>query len=158
ERQVPNGYRNAAMVSDAQLFADRKQVVVPPVGQFLSVDVKADRDQYQPREEGTLSITTRDSSGRPVPAEVALGLIDESVNYIQEDYAGDPRQFYYGGRRGQTVQTQSTFSQKSYARLVEGADKQLIDERVLEQQRMALNGRRESDDFENAATARKDTQ
>src|SRR5438270_2636260 len=137
ERHVPNVYLDAAMVSDARLFVDRKQVVVPPVGQFLSVDVKADREQYQPREEGTLSVTTRDASGKPVASEVALGLIDESVNYIQQDYAGDPRRFYYGSKRAQMVQTQSTFNQKAYARLVEGADKQLIDERVLEQRRIA---------------------
>ena len=137
EKHVPNIYLNAAMVSDAQLFVDQKQVVVPPVRQFLSVDVKADREQYQPREEGTLNITTRDADGRPVAAEVALGLFDESVKYIQQDLAGDPRQFYYGTKRAETIQTQSTFSQKSYARLVEGTDKQLIDERMLEQQRLA---------------------
>jgi hypothetical protein len=38
------------------LFVDTKQVVVPPVQQFLAVDVKADREQYQPREEGTLQL------------------------------------------------------------------------------------------------------
>lgn len=137
EQHVPNIYLSAVLVSDAQMFADQKQVVVPPIKQFLSVDVKADREQYQPREEGTLQITTRDADGRPVAAEVALGLFDESVKYIQQDYAGDPRQFYYGAKHAQLIQTQSTFTQKSYTRLVEGTDKQLIDERALEQQRMA---------------------
>jgi len=93
--------------------------VVTPVQHFLSVDVKADRDQYQPREEGTLSITTRDTNGKAVSAEIALGLIDESVKYIQQDYAGDPRQFYYGEKRPHAIQTQSTFNQKTYATLVE---------------------------------------
>jgi uncharacterized protein YfaS (alpha-2-macroglobulin family) len=89
--------------------------------------VKADREQYEPREEGTLWITTKDVDGRPVATEVALGLIDESVKYIQQDYAGDPRQFYYGQKRTQQVQTQSTFNQKSYARLVEMEKGQLVD-------------------------------
>ena len=119
EKQSPTSYLSAAMVSDAQLFMDTKQVVVPPVQQFLAVEVKSDREQYQPREEGTLSITARDADGKPVSAEIALGLIDESVKYIQQDYAGDPRQFYYGNKRGHSVQTQSTFNQKSYTRLVE---------------------------------------
>ena len=131
EKHVPNVFLNAAMVSDAQLSFDSKQVVVPPTDQFLAVDVKADREQYQPREEGTLSITTRDANGKPVSTEVALGLIDESVNYIQQDYAGDPRQFYYGTRRTQLVQTQSTFQQKTYAHLVETDKGQLIDRRNL---------------------------
>ena len=136
EKHVPNIYLNAAMVSDAQLFIDTKQVVVPPVQQFLSVEVKADREQYQPREEGTLSITTRDVDGKPISAEVALGLFDESVKYIQQDYAGDPRQFYYGAKRGQMVQTQSSFNQKSFVKLIEGPSKQLFDEKILAQQRL----------------------
>jgi uncharacterized protein YfaS (alpha-2-macroglobulin family) len=136
EKHVPNIFLNAAMVSDAQMFVDNKQVVVPPVQQFLSVEVKADREQYQPREEGSLSISARDANGKPVSAEIALGLIDESVKYIQQDYAGDPRQFYYGDKREHTVQTQSTFNQKSYARLVEGADKRLIDDLVTARQRL----------------------
>ncbi len=115
ERHVPNIYLNAAMVSDAALSVDAKQVVVPPTKQFLTVEVKSDREQYQPREEGTLSITTRDVNGKPVEAEIALGLVDQAVNYIQTDYAGDPRQFYYGRKRAQLVQTQSTFQQKRYA-------------------------------------------
>jgi uncharacterized protein YfaS (alpha-2-macroglobulin family) len=135
EKHVPNVYLSAAMVSDLQLFVDTKQIVVPPVQQFLSVEVKSDREQYQPRDEGTFSITTKDANGKPVAAEIAIGLFDESVKYIQQDYAGDPRQFYYGSKRGHAVQTQSTFNQKSYARLVEGLDKQLVDEKVLAQQR-----------------------
>jgi uncharacterized protein YfaS (alpha-2-macroglobulin family) len=133
ERHVPNIFLSAVMVSDAELSLDTKQVVVPPVQQFLSVDVKADREQYQPREQGTLSVTTKDANGKPVSAEIALGLIDESVNYIQQDYAGDPRQFYYGSKRTQAVETQSTFNQKSYTRLVEVGKGQLVDRKEVGQ-------------------------
>jgi uncharacterized protein YfaS (alpha-2-macroglobulin family) len=126
EKHVPNIYLTALMISDTQIFATSKQVIVPPVERFLSVAVKADREQYQPQEEGTLAVATKDANGRPVSAEVALGLVDESVKYIQQDYAGDPRQFYYGGRRPHNVQTQSTLNQKNYARLVE-VDGQLRD-------------------------------
>lgn len=132
EKHVPNIYLNAVMVSDAQLFEDTKQIVVPPVRQFLTIDVKADREQYQPREEGTLFVTAKDVDGKPVSAEIGLGLIDESVKYIQQDYAGDPRQFYYGNKRTLRVQTQSTFEQKSYQRLVEGTKGRLVDIREEE--------------------------
>ena len=96
EKHVPNIFLNAALVSDRQIFTDTKQIVVPPVKNFLTVDVKPDREQYQPRDEGTLTVTTKNDEGEPVSAEVALGLVDESVYYIQSDYAGDPRQFYFG--------------------------------------------------------------
>src|SRR5262249_40985598 len=77
ERHTPNIYLSAAMISDRQIFMDTKQVIVPPSQHFLAVDVKPDREQYEPREEGTLTVTTRDHQGRPVSAEVALGLADE---------------------------------------------------------------------------------
>ena len=127
EKHVPNIFLDAAMVSDGNLYVDSKQVVVPPVQQFLAVNVKPDREQYQPREEGTLSITTKDANDRPVAAEIALGLIDESLSYIQSDYAGDPRQFYYGNKRSHNVQTQSTFNQKTYAQFVDAGQGQLRD-------------------------------
>ncbi len=119
DAHVPNVFLSAAMVVDKQVHMDTKQVIVPPTKHFLSVDVKPDRTQYQPREDGTLLVTARDHEGKPVAAEVAVGLVDESVYYIQSDYAGDPRQFYFGTKRQQRTQTQSTFNQKSYAKLVE---------------------------------------
>lgn len=119
DAHVPNVFLSAAMVADKQVHMDTKQVIVPPTKHFLTVDVKPDRAQYQPREDGTLLVTARDHEGKPVAAEVAVGLVDESVYYIQSDYAGDPRQFYFGTKRQQRTQTQSTFNQKSYAKLVE---------------------------------------
>lgn len=134
EQHIPNIYLSASMVSDANWFLDTKQVIVPPVEQFLAVNVKADREQYRPREEGTLFIEAKDVNGRPVSAEIALGLTDESVNYIQQDFAGDPRQFYYGRKRPHWVQTSSTFNQKRYARFTE-VDGQLRDTKETEAQR-----------------------
>ncbi len=147
EKHVPTVFLNAAMVSDAQIFTAMQQVVVPPVEHFLAVSVKADREQYQPGEEGTLTITARDHDGKPVAGEVAFGLVDESVFYIQQDYAGDPRQFFYGTKRQQTVRTESSFQQKSYARLVE-REGNLIDERQVANitPQIASEGREEFND------------
>lgn len=133
EKHIPNIYLNALMVSDTRVSSDTKQVVVPPVQQFLNVSVKADREHYQPKEEGTLTISTKDVDGRPVSAEVALVLFDESVKYIQQDYAGDPRQFYYGNRRNHAVQTVTTMEQKPYVALVVAEDK-LVDKRMVDQE------------------------
>ena len=58
ERHTPNVFLNAAMVSDRQIFADSKQIIVPPAQSFLTVEVKPDREQYEPREEGALTVTS----------------------------------------------------------------------------------------------------
>ena len=96
ERHVPNFFVTASSIFDRELSSEQERVVVPPVEQFLNVEVKADREQYEPRQEGTLTITTRTEDGKPVPAEVALAVSDEAVTAIQQDMAGDPRQFFYG--------------------------------------------------------------
>jgi uncharacterized protein YfaS (alpha-2-macroglobulin family) len=143
EKYVPNVFLGATLVSDRQIFTDTKQIVVPPTKNFLTVDVQPDRAQYQPRDEGTLTITTTNDEGKPVSAEVSLSLVDEAVFYIQSDYTGDPRQFFYGTKRNQVVQTQGTMNQKQYAKLVAGENDQLIDER--DKQRQANRAREESD-------------
>jgi uncharacterized protein YfaS (alpha-2-macroglobulin family) len=157
EKHVPNIFLNAAMVNDRQIFLDTKQVIVPPVKNFLNVEVKADREEYQPREEATLTVTAKDSEGRPVAAEVAIGLVDESVFYIQQDYAGDVRKFYYGSKRGHAVQTQSTMSQKSYQRFVEGKDKQLIDDRLIGQRKEGNEADQVLDDLKQVGGKRTDS-
>ena len=131
ESYVPNVFLDATLVSDRQIFTDEKQIVVPPVKNFLNVEVKADRNNYEPRNKGTLTVTTKNDEGEPVSAEVALSLADESVFYIQDDYAGDPREFFFGTKRNQEIQTQSTMNQKSYADLVRWKGR-LIDERDKE--------------------------
>jgi hypothetical protein len=142
ESFVPNVFLDATLVNDRQIFTDEKQIVVPPVKNFLNVDVKADRSDYEPRDQGTLTVTTRNDQGKPVSAEVALSLADESVFYIQDDYAGDPRQFFFGTKRSQQIQTQSTMNQKSYEKLVKWKG-QLIDEqekeRMEEQSRIGIS-------------------
>jgi uncharacterized protein YfaS (alpha-2-macroglobulin family) len=145
EKHIPNVFLSAAMVSERQLFVDTKQVIVPPSQHFLNVEVKPDRAHYQPRDEGILTVTTRDREGKPVAAEVALGLIDESLFYIQRDTTPDLRQFYFGTKRAMQTRLHSTFQMKPYAKLLEGADKQLIDELVLEQRRSKDDSARESD-------------
>ena len=106
------------MVSDGQLHADREEVVVPPVEQFLEVTIMPDRQDYEPRDAGRLTVFTRDVDGNPVSAEVAVALVDESVYSIQQPYAGDPRQFFYDRRQAaHIVRTTSTFSLKQYLKL-----------------------------------------
>ncbi len=118
QKHTPNIFVSGSMVADTQIYSDTKEIVVPPTKSFLNVELKADRDQYRPREEGRLSITTTDDEGRPVSAEVSLGLVDESIFYIQQDYAGDPRKFFYGSKRANSVQTINSFQNRSYRKLL----------------------------------------
>lgn len=134
DKYVPNIFLGASAVGDRQLYTDSKQIIVPPAEHFLNVEATSNKTEYEPREEAEFTISTKDAAGKPVAAEIAFSLIDESVSYIQKDYAGDPRPFFYGTKRPLQVQTSSTFQQRAYTKLVEDKDKQLIDDRLLSQQ------------------------
>ena len=127
EEHVPNVFLSAITTSGGDALMDVKEVVVPPVKQFLSIDVLPDKGEVLPGGEGTLRVRTRTHDGEPVSAEVALALVDDSVAAIQGDYAGDPRAFFFGERRQIWVRTQSSFEQRRYAKLVLGEKGQLKD-------------------------------
>ncbi|HVP72310.1 MAG TPA: MG2 domain-containing protein [Phycisphaerales bacterium] len=138
---TPNVWFSAMMAHDGQMYADSKEVVVPPVEEYLNIEVASDRSAYQPGEEGTFTVKTTDHDGKPVSAEVAIAIVDESVTYIQQDYAGDPRPFFFQQRQYNIVQGGSTFNQKSFVRLVRGEGDVIMDEKLaLKEMEEAKNG------------------
>ncbi|HTG45377.1 MAG TPA: alpha-2-macroglobulin family protein, partial [Verrucomicrobiae bacterium] len=117
ESHQRNFFITAAMVDQQQIFLEQKEVVVPPTRNFLTVDLKSDRDEYQPGEKGTLQVRTRDYEGKPVAAEVALSVFDEAISYIQQEYASDPRQFFFGTKRPSILNNSSSFQFRPYRKV-----------------------------------------
>ncbi len=62
----------------------------------MTITVSSDKPEYRPRERAVLSVETRDASGAPVPAELAVGVVDEAVYALRAD--GTPRlhDVFYG--------------------------------------------------------------
>ena len=115
---TPNIFFNALSADQYQVKMSSLPVIVPPEKQFLNVRIIADKETYSPQEEGSFEVEVTDAQGQPVMAEVALGMVDKSVFYIQSDYTRDIREFFYGEKRQLTVQTQSSFNQRRYQKLL----------------------------------------
>lgn len=124
---VPNIFLTGASVQAAELLLDTEEVIVPPEAQFLTVEVTANQEAYEPRETGTLTIQTTDHEGKPVAAEVALSVADEAVYYIQQEYAGDPREFFYGSKRRSRGEWATSFQAKRYTRLIRNEEGNVVD-------------------------------
>ena len=116
KKHVPNFYLSAALAQDYQIFQAQTEVFVPPVRQLLNISVKGDKEVYKPGETGTFRISARDYAGHPARAEVSLALIDASLFYIQKSFTPDVRGFYYGNRRSDGVQLDSSRSGNPQAR------------------------------------------
>lgn len=106
---APNIYLNAVMVASKQVYFANKELMVPPTDQLLKITVESDQREYKPRTTGTFRIHTADRNGRPVPAQVSLGITDDSVYAIQEEMASPIGVFFYGHRRYNEIRTAVSF-------------------------------------------------
>jgi uncharacterized protein YfaS (alpha-2-macroglobulin family) len=73
----------------------------------LTVSVVPDKKSYQPGDTASYKVTTLDYLGRPVPAEVSLAVVDESIYDIKPDSSPEIETYFY---TGQTVRIQTDFS------------------------------------------------
>ncbi len=117
KKHVPNFFLAAALIQDFEVYQAQTEVFVPPTRQLLDLKVTGDKATYKPGETGIFQVEARDYSGKPARAEVSLALVDASLFYIQKDYAPDIRQFYYGERRQNSVNLDSSRSGNPEARL-----------------------------------------
>ena len=137
---TPNVFLTALAGGQYQLKMYQMPLIVPPEKKFLNVKIISDKEIYSPQEEGTFEIQVTDKEGQPVKGEVALGVVDKSIYYIQSDYAKDIREFFYGQKRQHMVRTQSSFNQRRYQRFVRGDKYQLMTEADKKRSEEQLHG------------------
>lgn len=92
----PNAYVDACAVDGKQFMSAERSLNVLPEDKFLQVAVQTDKPRYQPGDTATYTITTRDAAGRPVAADVSLGIVDEAIYAIAPDLTPDIRGFFHG--------------------------------------------------------------
>ena len=113
---TPNFHLLAMTLRNDKVHEDRRQVIVPPTHQFLTVEAKASKESYRPREKGQVTITARDSAGKPVATELAVMMLDASVYYIQPEFREHIQKFFYGQLRPLLVTTRSSFAYRQHGR------------------------------------------
>lgn len=95
-QHTPNAFVCANLVNRKTLIRVQKLWRVAPTGRILQVEVVPSKERYLPNEEAVYTIRTRDEEGKPVSAEVALGVVDEAIYAIVPDYTPDIRKFFWG--------------------------------------------------------------
>ena len=64
-----------------------ERLVYRKLGSDLRVTITPDRQTYSPREPVSLAIETRDASGHPVSADLALAAVDDAVLALASDHS-----------------------------------------------------------------------
>lgn len=108
-----NVFASACTIKGKKFAVASRPVFVSPKNKFLTVKIEPDKQRYQPGEQATYRIRTLDSHGKGVPAEVSLGIVDESLYAIREDTTEDIRTFFHGPVWN-SVNTSISFSSEYY--------------------------------------------
>jgi len=109
----PNIYASVNLIKGDQHYSQAKVLIVPPKEKLLVVKVESDKPIYKPAEEASYTITTTDGNGKPVSAEVSLGVVDEAVYAIVPEGTQEIGKFFYS-RRYNKVSTYASFDFRFY--------------------------------------------
>jgi hypothetical protein len=75
-------------VFDHRYNAVAERLVYRNAGRDLGVTLTTDRASYGPRDEVVVTVTTTNPDGSPVPAELALSVVDDNVLSFADDEEG----------------------------------------------------------------------
>ena len=95
---APNIFVSALLLSpDPEIKYGSVRFEVDSSKNELDVEVTANKTHYLPGEEVTLQVSTKDHTGRPVPAEVSLAVADLSVLALKGNPKKNPTRFFFDG-------------------------------------------------------------
>jgi uncharacterized protein YfaS (alpha-2-macroglobulin family) len=113
----PNLDVSAVFIQNGQMYEASKQLKVPPVQEQLQIEIAPASQVFQPQQNATYDVYTRDYQGKPVSADLSFGVVDEALYSIYPDTSGDilkrlyperyvyapfdsSLQYYFSGRAG----------------------------------------------------------
>jgi hypothetical protein len=112
---APNVYVGVIAIKENQVVQRRRVLVVDPSERFVTVEIKPDKAQYRPRQKARYELLTKGADGKPVSSEVALGIVDDSIYALQDEYAPDIRKHFIH-RKGDEVATWTSLYYRDWGR------------------------------------------
>jgi hypothetical protein len=104
---APNVFVGLIAIKENQVVQRQKMLIVNPSHKFVKVEVTPDKAQYRPRQKAVYEVKTTGADGKPVAAEVAVGIVDDSIYALQDEYAPDIRKHFIH-RKGVEVATSTS--------------------------------------------------
>ncbi|HYG98254.1 MAG TPA: MG2 domain-containing protein [Terriglobales bacterium] len=106
----PNFFVSAVFLRDNELYQGSKSLKVPVVEQRLKVAIEPVKQQFVPGESASYNVTVTDSAGRPVSAELSVGVVDDAIYGVRPDTSGDIVSAFYERRYYSAVTTENSLT------------------------------------------------
>ncbi len=85
KEQTPNAFVSVAYIHNKQFLEANKKLIVDLGERKLNISITPDRPAVKPGETVNLKVRTTDQQGKPVSAEVSVGVVDESIYALKKD-------------------------------------------------------------------------
>lgn len=85
----------AMLPNESGIDTATAQIVIAPAPRTLSVTLAPRKPRYAPGERALFDVHVSDLQGKPVRAELGLGVVDEALYAVQAENAGDPFETFY---------------------------------------------------------------
>ncbi len=98
QEYAPGVYIKVSFVADGNFVSGQEFIPVASKNRFIDVTIDTDKGIYSPGETAICELKTKDEEGNPVPAEVSIGVVDDSIYAIEPDSTPNIKTYYYGRR------------------------------------------------------------
>ncbi|MCB9870704.1 MAG: tetratricopeptide repeat protein [Planctomycetes bacterium] len=134
---APNFTLALAMIDGQQLHTAEREL---RVSRDLQITVKPTQPRVEPGSEVEVEISTRDATGKPVAAELALGVVDDALLALRADHSPAIGAFFFGSLRETALRTVSSCTWQYRGRARRMSAELLAEERRLDEERKESTG------------------
>ncbi|HDP81061.1 MAG TPA: hypothetical protein ENN21_09505, partial [Spirochaetes bacterium] len=92
---APNLYITATMQRNRALFISTAGISLPYRDTKLSLKITPEKEKYAPGEKAVVTLKATDERGRPLKADLSLGVVDEAIYRIRRDHTPRMLDFFY---------------------------------------------------------------
>ena len=121
---APNVFVTLHVRKGREVQSRTLELAVAAARHDLGIALAFDRAEYRPGATAKVAVRTTDAAGRPAPAELSLGVVDEAIYSLRADDTPDPHDVFYG-RRLDWVTTVFSFPTLYYGGAAKGEAREL---------------------------------
>jgi alpha-2-macroglobulin len=150
QKDMPNFFIEALTVSNANVYSETREIVVPPEQRVFNVEVTTDQSEYRPGSEAKVTLKLTDNDGKPYVGSTVISMYDRSVEYISGgSNVAEIREFFWKWRRQHHPHSESSLD-RFFGNLLKGGERGMGDLGVFgasvveeETRALALSDRRD---------------
>jgi len=107
---MPNFYITVSYLRGKQVMRNETEARIAMKSEALNVKIEPDRKRYKPGQKASYSVKVTDSRGKPVSAQLSIGVVDEAIYAVQPDTTTPILEYFYQ-RRDNEVRTYDSLPQ-----------------------------------------------